>query len=63
MVLGGRRMNLQGSESCPGGGRYNTVNWIRQGEEGNILEVGPRSRKVRTPYFLRSRFSFPVAGK
>jgi len=28
------------------GCRYNTVNWIRQGEEENILEVGPRSRKV-----------------
>jgi hypothetical protein len=23
------------------------VNWIRQGEKENILEVGPRSRKVR----------------
>ena len=30
------------------GCRYNTVNWIRQGEEENILEVGPRSRKVRS---------------
>jgi len=35
------------------GCRYNTVNWIRQGEKENILEVGPRSRKVS---FMSSRF-------
>ena len=36
------------------GCRYNTVNWIRQGEEENILEVGPRSRKVSDRLWIGS---------
>ena len=40
------------------GCRYNTVNWIRQGEEENILEVGPRSRKVR--YYKISTAKYPT---